>query len=44
VLVPEEFRPINPDLPLAQAAGQIGEMVIKGWQRQTRAVKLQTAA
>jgi hypothetical protein len=44
VLVPEEFRPINPDLPLAQAAGQIGEMVIKGWQRQTRAVRLQTAA
>lgn len=40
VLVPEEFRPVDPTIPLQHAAGQIGEMVLRGWQRQTRAVRL----
>lgn len=44
VLVPEEFRPIDIGLPLPQAVGQIGELVLEGWQRQTRAVRLSLAA
>jgi hypothetical protein len=42
--VPPEYRPFAPDRGYEIAAGQIGDVLIHGWQRRTRAVTLRTAA
>jgi hypothetical protein len=38
-LVPEEFWPLNPQLPAALAAGAIGDVMMHGCQRRTKAVR-----
>jgi hypothetical protein len=40
-LVPEEYWPFNPELPSHLAAGQIGEVMLRGHQRRTKAVHRQ---
>lgn len=43
-LVPREFWPLDPNLPTQLAAGQIGEPVLRGSQRQVKAVRRPLAA
>lgn len=34
-----EFWPFEPTIPLQRAAGQVGKVLMNGWQRRTRAVR-----